>query len=239
MRAPTRLQTPGPPDRLGRQQKPAFRLMPEHHIRFLFRLLAAGIGWFALALQYWLAMTGDAGPGPLQRSINFFSYFTILTNLLAALAMTMPTLTPASALGRFLSRPGVRGAITAWIIVVAAVYALVLQSLWSPQGLALVADMLLHYVVPILFVLDWLMFVPRRELRPGHALAWLAWPAAYAGWSLLRGAISGFYPYPFLEVPRLGYGAVGLNMAAVLAAFAAVGALLVMADRLLPRKPAV
>lgn len=42
-----------------------------------FGVLFATLGWFALASQYWIAMTGDVGPEPVARTINFFSYFTI------------------------------------------------------------------------------------------------------------------------------------------------------------------
>ncbi|MGE4247478.1 MAG: Pr6Pr family membrane protein [Parvibaculaceae bacterium] len=168
--------------------------MPHPHFRLTFRLLAAAVGWFALFLQYWLAMQADAGLSPVQRTVNFFSYFTILANLLAALAMTLPSLTPGSAAGRFFARPSVRGAIAAWIMVVAFVYVLVLRQLWNPQGWAFVADASLHYLAPALFVLDWLLFVPRRSLKPRQALWWLVLPVIYGLWTVLHGAVSGFHP---------------------------------------------
>jgi hypothetical protein len=41
----------------------------------------------------------------------------------------------------------------------------------------------------------------------------------YGAWSLLHGAFSGFYPYPFLDVAKHGYGAVLVNMLAMGAGF--------------------
>ena len=62
----------------------------------------------------------------------------------------------------------------------------------------------------------------------------------YAAASLLHGAVTGFYPYPFLEVGQLGYERVLLNMGVLMAAFAVLGLILVGIDRLLgavePRK---
>jgi hypothetical protein len=62
----------------------------------------------------------------------------------------------------------------------------------------------------------------------------------YAALSLLHGAVTGFYPYPFLEVGQLGYERVLLNMGVLMAAFAVLGLILVGVDRLLgavePRK---
>ena len=55
----------------------------------VFRIAAGILGWLVLALQYGLVMAGDLETGPIARTINFFSYFTILTNILVALAFTL------------------------------------------------------------------------------------------------------------------------------------------------------
>ena len=61
-----------------------------------FRIAAGILGWAALILQYALVLTGTLGADSFTRTINFFSYFTILTNILAALALTLPMLAPQS-----------------------------------------------------------------------------------------------------------------------------------------------
>ena len=65
----------------------------------VFRIAAGLLGWFALALQYGLMMAGNFDTNATMRTINFFSYFTILTNILAALVLTLPVIAPQSALG--------------------------------------------------------------------------------------------------------------------------------------------
>ena len=164
------------------------------------RALAAAIGWFAIVLQYWLVITGDIGPDPLNRTINFFSYFTILTNIFAATLMSASVLAP----GSFSDRAGVRTAVATYIIVVGVTYHLILRNLWNPQGWQWIADMSLHYVTPILFVLDWLFFVPKRALSWWSAMIALAYPLVYMGWTLWHGSWSGFYPYPFVDVSKIG-----------------------------------
>lgn len=67
----------------------------------MFRITAGLLGWFALALQYGLVMAGDFDTGPFSRTINFFSFFTILTNILAALALNLPVIAPQSVFGQF------------------------------------------------------------------------------------------------------------------------------------------
>lgn len=197
----------------------------------IFRVIAAAIGWFALGLQYWLLMTGDIGPGPLGRTVNFFSYFTILINIVAALALTLPWLAPHSAVGRFFRAPTVRTAIATYIIVVGTTYFLILRHLWAPQGWAFVADASLHYLMPVLFVLDWLLFVPKGTLKFTDALAWLPFPLAYMLWTFAYGALSGFYPYPFVDVSKLGYGRVAANALGLFAVFLALSLVMIAIDR--------
>ncbi|MPZ55195.1 MAG: hypothetical protein GEU91_01615 [Rhizobiales bacterium] len=201
----------------------------------LFRMTAGILGWLALALQYWLVMTGNIGPEPIERSINFFSYFTILTNILAALALTLPWLAPQSAPGQFFSRPSVRTAIATYIIIVMAITYLVLRHLSNLEGWYVVADLILHYIMPILFVIDWLFLVPKDTLKPKDVIVWLAFPILYVIWTIIHGALSGFYPYPFLNVGELGYARVLMNMVVLLAIFLILGLLLVTGGRLIDK----
>lgn len=196
-----------------------------------YRSLAALIGWFALGLQYWLVMTGDIGPDPVNRTINFFSYFTILSNILAALAMTLPLLAPDSALGRYFARAGVRTAIATYIIVVGITYHLILRHTWDPQGWAKVADQLLHYVTPALFVVDWLVFVAKRHVTWKNALLALAFPLIYMAWTFVHGSQTGFYPYPFVDVGQLGLEKVLVNASGMIAAFLVLGLVLIAIGR--------
>jgi hypothetical protein len=201
----------------------------------MFRMAAGLVGWFALSLQYGLVMAGNFEAGAITRTINFFSYFTILTNLLAALALTLPGLAPQSAATRFFLKPTLRTAITAYIIIVMAIVYFVLRHLTNLQGWDFVADLLLHYVMPCLFVADWLFFVPKETLKLKDGLAGLAFPVVYLLWTFIHGAYSGFYPYPFLNVGELGIGRVLLNEAGLLALFLILGLTLVTGGRLIDK----
>jgi hypothetical protein len=201
-----------------------------------YRSLAALVVWFGLLLQYYLIVQGQTGPAFATRTVNFFSYFTILSNLLAAAALSAPTVAPASPLGRFFSAPTVRTAVVLYTSVTAATYIVILQGLWKPEGLQWVADVTLHYVTPTLFLLDWLIFNPKGTLRATSAAPWLLFPLAFGLYSLARGPLTGFYPYPFLNVTDLGLGKVLVNMAVMSAFFLAVGLGFVLLDRLLRRR---
>jgi hypothetical protein len=201
-----------------------------------FRMAAGILGWAALILQYALVLTGTLGADSFTRSVNFFSYFTILVNILAALALTLPWLAPQSALGKFFARPTVRTAIAAYIIIVMTIVYLILRHLTNLQGWDFVADLLLHYVMPVLFVIDWLFLVPKQSLKVSDSFGWLAFPFAYLVWTFVHGATSGFYPYPFLNTDKLGIARVLLNEVGLLIIFLVLGALLVTGGRLLDRR---
>lgn len=201
----------------------------------LYRRMAAVAGFAALVLQYILAVRSGIAASPWAATVNFFSYFTVQTNVLVALALGLPAWASQSRAGRFFVRPGVRAAIAVYIAIVGTVYHLVLRSLWAPEGAQWLADMALHYVMPGLFLLDWLLFVPKGGLRIGQALRWLAFPLVFLCWTLVHGAASGFYPYPFVDVAELGIGQVLANGAALLVVFAVSGAICVFADRMIGR----
>ena len=75
--------------------------------------------------------------------------------------------------------------------------------------------------------------MPKGTVSARSVPWWLLYPVGYAGFSLLRAAVTGFYPHPFLEVTQLGYERVLLNMGLLTAAFAVLGLILVGIDRLL------
>lgn len=205
--------------------------MSESGVARFYRIAAAALGWFAIGLQYWLIVKykteGDLASG----AIRYFSYFTNLSNVLVALAMTLPWLAPETRAGRFFGALSVRTAILVYILIVAAIYHLILRQLWDPQGWERVADDIEHVAVPILYAVDWLVFVPKARLDYRAVTAWLVVPVIYAAWTLAHGAATGFYPYPFLNVTKLGYEQVLGNLGALVVVFTLVGIVLIAVGR--------
>lgn len=161
-------------------------------------------------------------------------FFTILTNLLIALVCL------ALARGKWaawwLAKDVALGCLATNIVMVAIIYHLLLSHLWNPQGLHFIADQGLHTVVPLLFVAFWIFHAPKAGLRWSHALWWLLYPAGYFAYALARGALDGWYPYPFIEVPTLGYAQVMLNAFGISAVLALGGlALVALAKRITVR----
>jgi len=198
------------------------------------RVFAAAIGFIALALQFVLEVRLTYGPGLFASTVNFFSYFTVLANSAASLAMLMPAIASESnSVGRFLSPPSVRTAIAGYLIVVGGTYFFFLRHVGNDEGLERVADQLMHYVTPVLFMIDWLVFVPKGHVPLTIIGSSLIPPIAYGIWPVVHGSRSGWYPYPFLNLKALGYHAAFVNMATVLVVFTTVAVILVVVDRLM------
>jgi hypothetical protein len=154
-------------------------------------------------------------------------FFTVLTNLLMALAMTWV------AIGRR-AAPELLGGLTLSIVLVGVVYWALLQNLHHPDGLAHVANILLHRVSPVAMTLWWLLFAPRGRLRWRAPWLWTIYPMAYFAFILARGRLDGRYPYPFIDVTHLGWLQVALNAAGIALAFILAGYAMVWIDRWRP-----
>jgi hypothetical protein len=187
--------------------------------------LVAIVCWAGLAVQF--SLTYGSQHDFVSTAWLLARFFTILTNLALAVTMTwVATGGRASAL--------LLGGLTLAILFVGIVYALLLQKLHDLSGAALVADILLHKISPILMTLWWALFSPRAKLRPSAAFWWGLYPLIYFAYVLARGREDGRYPYPFIDVSRLGWLQTALNAAGVAFAFILAGLALVWIDRWRP-----
>jgi hypothetical protein len=171
-----------------------------------------------VAITYQLARLqghpGFRGPG------NFFSFFTIQSNILAAAALVLAALVRRSE--RSAAFDALRTAATFYIAITGVVFAALLSGLQEQLDTHNpFANSVLHYVIPAAAVLDWLIDPPRHRFAWRIALAWLAYPAAWFVYTLVRGRAVGWYPYPFVDVSQHGYGRVLVNGLVFLVAFAA------------------
>src|SRR4030095_2997787 len=199
--------------------------MQKRSTRFI-ALIGAIIGWFAIIAQLYLIIINRvvSVPGTLFR---FFSYFTIDTNILIALCLTFIFLGSKSRLGKLLSNPTTITALTVYIIIVGIVYNTILRLTWNPQGLQMVVDEILHSVIPVLFIIFWVIFVPTEGLKYKQAFSWLIYPLVYMLYAIIHGAITKFYPYMFVDVTRHGYGKVLSNAGLILFAIFVLSLILI------------
>ncbi len=194
-----------------------------------------------MLFQLTLVINGSAtllpeeDPSLAVRLARFVSYFTILSNILVA-ATTWPLVRDPSYDGkvwRVLRLDAVVG-----IVVTGVVHWFLLRPLLDLEGADWLADKLLHLVVPVLALAGWLLLGPRRRATWGDLLPALVLPVLWLAFTLVRGGITGWYPYPFLDVGELGYAPVLLSCGGVAALLAGLAAAAISLDPRLDRSHA-
>lgn len=212
----------------------------------MLRLSALFLGLLGLVGLYFhstLPVTGRIRPG-------FFVFYTNLSNLLLAvyqLTLGVSGHDPQCGVFRWLSSAGVALSMTLCIFVTHLIYQWVLVPSAKKGGKALsdigfssFGNLCVHYAVPWLTVVQWLLWQDKSGLAIGHAVWWLVLPLAYFAFAMLRagtgkpiGRTGQLYPYPFLDYPRLGAGRFWLYVTAILTFFFGLGCLFVGIGHLL------
>jgi hypothetical protein len=142
------------------------------------------------------------------RFFNTFAFFTIQSNLLigvAALALAI-RLERSSAAFAVVRLTGLVA-----IVVTGIVFHAVLAQLLNLSGWARLGNDLVHTIVPVMAVIGWLMAGPRGLVSKRIVWLSLIFPIFWLAFTLIRGAIIGWYPYPFIDVGQIGYARAGVN----------------------------
>jgi hypothetical protein len=189
--------------------------------RLVYLALAAFVS-AALLLRLGLSVfdpdPSPGDPGVLTRVVRYFSYFTIQSNIAVLLASLAVLAAKPLAEPRWRA---LRLAALLGITVTGVIYVTVLAGDSDLAGWSQVANIMLHYLAPPLTVLTWLAFGPRVRFAWSDILLALIWPTLWIAYTLIRGAIVDWYPYPFIDVATHGYGKVAVNIA-VITVFASV-----------------
>jgi hypothetical protein len=207
--------------------------------RFWFGGIAVVVG-AALVIQLVLVFTNGQDVNSFQpttgqslgeRLFNLFSYFTIQSNLFVlgtsiALAIGIHR---DGRLWRVLRLDAILG-----IIITGLVYEGVLAALVHPTGWALAATIGFHYISPWATLIGWLVLGPRPRMSWRVMGFAFIWPVLWLVCTFVRGGLTGWYPYPFLDVKLIGFGDSVRNSAVILLIAIAIAAVLVVVDRRVP-----
>jgi hypothetical protein len=181
--------------------------------------LRAAVALLVLAALVWSTVQA-VRDGVLAQHV---SYFTNQSNLLFALLLVASVALPRR------RRPDwwddVRGAAAFYLVMTGIIYALLVAPLdellrWDIGWTGIV----LHRIAPIAALLDWLLTPRRRRPSAWRLLGWLAYPIAYLVLTWLRGGVTGWYPYAFLDPTVSSWPQVLMTTGVVLVAFLVIAA---------------
>lgn len=174
------------------------------------RLTLASLLMVALFAQLAIGMSRSA-----LSVVNFLSFFAVLSNAAAVVLLVLLAVRP----GRYDSPSFAvfRGAVTVYMSVTGLIYAVFLAPVAAEVGVAEPwIEWSIHALGPIAIALDWIVYPPSTRLPRSAIPIWLVFPAVYLGFTLVRGVIVDWYPYPFLDPATGGYEAVALWSAVAL-----------------------
>src|SRR5882757_6124444 len=175
-----------------------------------YRLLVVAVVLAAIVAQ----LTHSAGHITGFSYVNFFSFFTIQSNLFGAGMFVVS----AVLLLQKRSSPlvdNLRGAATLFMVMTGIIYSLLLTGV-DVQASVPWCNAVLHYIFPVVILADWLVFPPASKIPYGSSAYWLLYPVGYALYSLIRGPLAQhWYPYPFLNTYHYGYVRVAMNMVVI------------------------
>ena len=140
---------------------------------------------------------------------NYFSFFTILSNLFAAGVLLAGALRGGggrSSIGRRAGVDLLRGAAVVYMLTTGIVYVALLSGHDSSTPWV---NTIVHQVMPVVVALDWAIDPPRMRLAVRSTLLWLSFPLAYIAYTLIRGSLVNWYPYFFVN-PNHSSGYLGV-----------------------------
>ena len=189
----------------------------------IFAACIAAAAWIGLIVQFADLHRANSAVTSLW---IMFGFFTILTNVIVGVVFS------SIAIGRGVLRSDwiVAGTMLS-ILLVGVVNALLLWGQLELSGGSALVDKLLHVVTPACALLFWIFFARKGRLAWRDPLLWAIYPLAYLVYGIARGATTGKYAYPFLNVLTLGWLRTALNALFIAVAFMVCGYAIVWIDR--------
>jgi hypothetical protein len=139
----------------------------------------------------------------IQRLVYYYSFFTVLSNLMLALSCFWLAINPNCSRYSFkvIRLNGLVG-----VVITAIVYNIILRGIHTPPNILLkIANESLHVVIPTLGILTWFIWGPFRQINIKVITGSLLSLMGYGIYIFVRGYYTNLYPYPFINVVKIGY----------------------------------
>ncbi|KKK43238.1 hypothetical protein LCGC14_0974440 [marine sediment metagenome] len=203
---------------------------------YYFRIVLCVIGWISIILGLINVGINLNGNDAVAAYSNYFSYFTNQTNLMIDIWLTIAIIYANKE-----NKPKIlgsisHGAITLYITVTFLIFAIVLAPGYVPQGLAIYTNSVNHYILPIAFIGEWVITESKNKYEWLYDVYWISYPILYVIYSLIRGAVTDFYPYSFIDLTVISVIDLTVTIIVFVIFFLLLGAIYIFVNRTLNRR---
>jgi hypothetical protein len=199
---------------------------------FGYRIALAILGVGTLLLSHYLNITNPLNTSfpLLMRNLRIYRYFTMQTNLLVVIWLILAIIWSSNP-NRMKKLMGkLKGAITLYITVTFLVFAVVLSPLYHPSGIEGVLNLMLHYFIPVGFIIDW--FISEGDNYQWSFIPyWFCYPIVYLIFALIHGGTTGDYLYPFLNLEVWGFDGLIIRVILLIALFSVLSSVYIFGSR--------
>ncbi|MFW9882005.1 MAG: Pr6Pr family membrane protein [Candidatus Thorarchaeota archaeon] len=193
-----------------------------------YRLIWCILAWTPLVIMIVLSL--------LQFSFIVFSTFTFQSNLFVASWLTLNVIYYEKKIDLKILHPAVHGAITLYISVTFLIFAILLAPFYIPTGIYIFTNLMVHYVIPIAMIFEWLITEIERKCEWIYLPYWLIYPIGYLIYSLILGGVFNIYIYPFFDMTKISIAGLIIAIIGLTLFFILLGALYIFLNRKIYKK---
>ena len=204
----------------------------------IYRIILCLLVWTTLILMFYDgASKYPAALDGFLRGLYAYRYYTMQTNLFVAIWLTLAIIFHFKPDKLAKIKGTIKGGLTIYIFITFVIFAIMLSDDYNPDKIiSIFTNITSHYVIPILFFIDWMFTEKTVQYKWRNLGFWLIYPFLYLILSIVHGTITGKYLYPFLDIPTMGLGKYFLAIGILIIGYIALGSIFVLSNRFLYRK---
>lgn len=198
----------------------------------IYRLIVFIIAWTAVIIRIYIGISDiSGGAEPASYLGNTFSYFTIQSNIMVVIWITLALLLGHKEERSILLHPIIHGAICLYITVTFLIFAIFLSGGWQPTGIEAVSNLLMHYIIPFIFIGEWIISETTTPYKYKYLIFYTFYPFGYLFYTVIRGYITGFYPYYFFDLNSISVVDLIINVILLIILFTILGGIYITINR--------
>ena len=194
----------------------------------IYRIIFAALSWFTFigsAINYAITY------GSILPWFNAFKSFTYQSNLLISIWLTLAIVWHNKPESLEKITGPLKGAFTMYITITFLIFAILLSPFYQPTGFAVFSNLILHYIAPIAFIVDWVFTETKVRYNWNILPYWITYPIGYIIFAVIHGTFTGSYIYFFFDIKALGFLVFFIFVSVLIILGIALGSLYIFINR--------